>query len=155
MNLGDTIEAAIWMDGTETPEHRRAFEQDASAAMANAQNEAGVMIGPIQFVEKRLGEDRVPSVPDHIQGPDVRLLVASAVVVGYLPALPPGRFTDDLDPDDLARLRTITRDAYSGQFPRRWPLTNRQCDTLINDLGLDAALDTLRGGEVDIAKMLN
>lgn len=157
MDIGDVIETAMWIDGRETLEQRAHFERDVSAALAAAQAESGLMLGSVTYTEKRPGEDRVPKVPDHIQGPDVRLLVAEAMVVGHMPVFgaQPSWFTDDLGPDDLAVLRRLTRDAYALQFPLRPLLTDRQCETIINDLGPDAALDTLRSNSVDVLKVLN
>ena len=111
---------------------------------ARQQNTA---LTPLRGTEKRPGDDRVPPVPDHIQGPDVLLLVAEAdvqVLMGY----DPGNFLAELEPRDLGRLRGITRAAYARRYPVRAPLTNPQCDTLINDLGLDAALASLEHGQM-------
>ena len=44
MNIGDVIETAMWIDGRETPEQRRKFEDDVSAALAAAQSESGLIL---------------------------------------------------------------------------------------------------------------
>ena len=72
-----------------------------------------------------------------------------------MPALPTSWFTDDLGSDDLARLRRVTREAYARLFPVRSRLTDRQCDTIINDLGPEAAADALRRGMADITPVLH
>lgn len=54
------------------------------------------------------GDERVPGVPDHIQGQDVRLLVGEALVLGRKTVLKLNSFLNDLDPKDLTRLRQIT-----------------------------------------------
>lgn len=155
MNIGDTLDAALWIDGRETAEQRRRFEIDVSAALAEGQEEHGVIIGPVIWTEKKPGEERVPPVPDHIQGPDVRLLVGTAKVIAFMPVFGESRFYDDLEPDDQERLRRITRKAYKRDFPGYPRLTDRQCETLINDLGPEAGLDALRANDTDIRKVLN
>jgi len=152
VKVGDVLETAIWADGRETAEQRQRFKRDMGVALN--QIASGLVLGPIIFTEKRPGDERVPEVPDHIQGPDVRLLIAEAIVIARLPDLnvQQGAFIAELEPDDLARLRRITRMSYALQKPFMVPLTDRQCDTIINDLGPDAALDTLRAG---LAKVLH
>ena len=142
---GDTVECAIWVDGRETAEQRQQFEHDVQEAMVNGQRAHGAILGPVTWTEKRPGEQRVPPVPEHIAGPDVRLLVAEARVIGLVANLNnPVGFVHELEPDDHALLRRITRREYQKQYPGQPRLTDRQCDTLINDLGPDAALETLR-----------
>lgn len=152
MTPGESLETALWADGTETKAQLERFERDLRVNLAEIAAGNGVIIGPLILHVKRPGDDRVPPVPDHIQGPDVRLIVATAKIVALVDT---GRFTDDLEPDDLARLRKITRDGYAKVFPRRHPLTDRQCDTLINDLGPEAAADALRRNAVNVGPLLN
>jgi len=143
--VGDTLEAAIWLDGRETVLERSRFVLDAEDALYQAGARHGRVLGSVRWSEKRPGDDRVPPVPEHIQGPNVRLLVAEATVVnvvGVERALP--GFAHDLELDDLARLRRVTRRQYRREYPDQPELTDRQCDTLINDLGPAAAVDTLR-----------
>lgn len=161
VKVGDVVETAMWLCGRETPEQRQAFEDDVRAAMLRAQDEHGVVLGAVVYVEKRPGDDRVPPVPDHIAGPDVRLLVAEAKAICAMPHfdLAESRFVDELEPDDLARLRKITRDGYARMMAQHGftmpPLTDRQCDTIISDLGPEAALDALRADDVDVLKVLH
>ncbi len=146
--VGDTLEAAIWLDGRETIENRVRFQKDVIAQLEAYCARYGRAIGPVTWCEKKPGDMRVPPVPSHIQGPNVRLLVAEAPVVAEpgIKIAKPG-FVHDLEPNDAALLRRITKKQYRKAYPdrRRYPdLTDRQADTLINDLGPDAALDTLR-----------
>lgn len=143
--VGDVLEVAIWMDGRETMADRWRFKKDCKSAIKNAADSNGHVVGPLTWTEKKPGDDRVPDVPDHVQGPDVRLLVAEAQIVGTKPIAKvlPG-FVHDLEPDDAALLRRITRRKYEEEYPGNSRLTDRQCDTLINDLGPEAALDTLK-----------
>ena len=85
-------------------------------------------------------------MPPHIQGPTIRLLIAEADLV--IPNS--GNFLAELGPKDLRLLRNITRRAYALQYPGESRLTNRQCDTLINDFGPDAAVVALERGQATI-----
>ena len=82
VKLGDVIQSAIWLSGEETAEDRTRYEKDVCTAISLLCDGQGWLHGPVSFIEKRPGEDRVPQVPDHIQGQRVGLLVAEAEVVG-------------------------------------------------------------------------
>ncbi len=139
MKPGDVLETAIWLDGTETPELRARYESDLRVCLASLGSEAGMVFKPVIFTEKPPGADRVPAVPDQVQGPDVRLLVAETEVLCRAPYVTlPGSFVDDLDPLDLTRLREITRKFCSH------PLTDAECDEIIDDIGPETAVRTLR-----------
>ncbi len=148
MKPGDTIETAIWLDGRETPQARAQFEADVSAALVERASAENAVLAPVKWSVKRLGEDRVPEAPDHIQGPDVRLLVAEADVLSVAPTA--SHFLSELEPRDLTRLRQITRRGYRRAYPGQGRLTDRQCDTLINDLGPEAAVAALERGNATI-----
>jgi len=138
MNLGDVLETSFWLTGTETPELLAHHREQVCQSLLTVMSESGFVSGPVGFTEKKPGEDRVPPVPDHIQGPDVRLLVAEATVIAKVPELGTRRFVGDLDEKDLARLRQITRQ----NAPR--PLSDAECDDVIEELGPEAAGDVLR-----------
>ena len=155
MSVGEVRQFAWWLSGHETTDDLAAFAVGAREAMDAMSEAEGITFGPTTTVTLHPGDDHVPEVPDHIQGPDVRLLVVEAPVVGHVPGVKPSRFTDDLGPDDLGRLRRITRDAYARRFPVRALLTDRQCETIINDLGPEAAADAMTRGMADIGKVLH
>lgn len=144
--VGDTMETAIWLSGEETIEDRMRFTLDAQDAFTKTVERHGFKLGPISWEEKRPWDDRVPKVPDHIHGPDVRLLVATAEIIADvgIKIEKPG-FCHDLEEKDLALLRHITRREYKNNYPGNAELTDRQCDTIINDLGPEAAVKTLSG----------
>lgn len=133
MKPGDLAECAIWLNGTETDAMLRQWKSDCAFMMASG-HEPSLKLGPVLFEIKRPGEDRVPSVPDRIKGPDVRLLVATAVVLGF-EAAKRASFVDDLSERDLRKLRGITR----RQHGHRGPLTDAMCDQIIDRLGPVAA----------------
>ena len=141
---GEVLQTAIWMDGKETVEQKRMFERDIRASLASLADFAGIIIGPLILTEKRPGDDRVPEVPNHIQGPDVRLLVAKATVMGHPYGHDSSAFVADLDVKDLARLRAILRRVHGAYNPGKPELTTEKCDEYINANGPDAALAALR-----------
>jgi len=143
MKLGDVIESGIWVTGEETPEQREQFKADVRQAIDELCDEYGYVAGPVTFRELRPGESRVPPVPDHIQGFDVRLLAAESVVVGVVPQLQRRKFIGDLDDKDLHRLRAVTRRKYAEFCPGQ-VLTDDDCDDIIDDLGLESAINAVR-----------
>lgn len=138
LSPGDVLETAIWLCGAETPELKGRFECDLQATLASMAADQGVMIGPLLMTEKKPGQHRVPPVPDEVQGMDVRLLVGEAQVIGIEPTVAPWSFVMDLDKVDLRRLRKITRQAAPHA------LTDAECDEIIDEIGPDSALRTLR-----------
>lgn len=140
MKPGDTAECAIWLDGTETEDMLRQWKADCSYLMSHSYDPV-LRLGPVSFEIKRPGEDRVPQVPDHLQGPDVRLLIASADVFGHEIARKTS-FVDQLDRRDLQRLRTATRREHG----KRGHLTDAMCDQIIERLGPVAAAENVRRG---------
>jgi hypothetical protein len=151
MKPGEQIELAIWLTGTETPEHIKRFKEIDAPAIAKAtEQQNGVAIGPLRFTIKKPGDDRVPKVPDHIKGPDVRLLVCEAETYDAPPSvISVGGlgFIHDLTPEDLARLRKLTRRAHAKVSPGD-RLSDKHCDTIIESLGPDVAVRTLRDDTV-------
>lgn len=133
---GDLAECAIWLDGTETEAMLSQWATDCPYVMANSQ-EPALKLGPINFEIKRPGQDRVPSVPDHIKGPDVRLLVATAEVLGFEPVRRES-FLNELREADLVKLRKATRKAHGRK------LSDAVCDQIIERLGPVAATQDLR-----------
>lgn len=144
LHPGDVLETAIWMDGSETPELKRRFENDMRISLGNMAMAEGVIIGPLIMAEKKPGEERVPAVPDAIQGLDVRLLVGEAKVVDYVPEESEGCFVADLEPRDLERLVTILRRVHLSYNPGKPELSIEKCHEYINNNGPDAALAALR-----------
>ncbi len=55
-----------------------------------------------------------------------------------------GSFVHELNPADLARLRDITRLAHAWRKPGERRLTDAECDAVIEEIGPDSALRTLK-----------
>ena len=144
LHPGDVLETAIWMTGEEPDALKDRFENDLRTSLAAMADAEGIIIGPLVMTERKPGGDRMPPVPDNIQGPDVRLLVGEATVFDYVPIFIEGSFVADLDLKDLERLRTILRRVHQSYNPGKPELTIEKCDEYINKNGPDAALAALR-----------
>ena len=142
--IGDVKQFAWWLTGYESREDLEEFAAAVQAALDQCEEEEGIELGLPKTVTLYPGDPHAPEVPDHISGPDVRLLVTEATVIAERLQIPDSLFLDELEPKDLERLREITRVRYEQEYPGHPRLTDRQCDTLINDLGPEAALATLR-----------
>jgi hypothetical protein len=146
--IGLPIEVAVWLTGRETAYQMEQWKRDCEAEIGRFGMENGVIMTAGVYTEKRPGEDRVPPVPDHIAGPDVRLLICEARVAELLKPeiIKSTGFVHDLDERDLARLRRITRRAYAKTKPGQAALSDAECDAIIERVGPESALKTLRGG---------
>ena len=144
MRVGDVIESAIWITGDESPHTRARYEKDVIQAVADVCEEEGFETGPVIFIEKRPGDDRVPPVPDHVQGSRVRLLVGEAQILDKRLTTSEGSFVANLDKKDLTSLREITRNAWRQRTGNI--LTDNDCDKYIEEFGPEAAIETLRKG---------
>lgn len=133
MFVGDLAECAIWITGEETEVMLRQWRADATYLMANGHDPV-LKLGPLTFEIKRPGAERVPPVPAQISGPDVRLLIATAEVLGF-ETVKRASFIGDLGPADLSKLRAVTR----RQHGHRGPLTDAMCDQIIDRVGPVAA----------------
>lgn len=145
MKAGDLVEIAIWLSGTETPDMIRAFKDRAQVNTTEAAKKLGLIVAPFSWETKKPGEDRVPPVPKEISGINVELLVGEALLILDRPVImKQSGFVYDLEMEDLARLRKITRRAHAKVQPGS-KLNNQQCDAIIEQLGPASALRTLRG----------
>lgn len=146
--VGLPVEVSVWLTGRETAEMLERFVMDCQAEVNRFAAEIGAVMSVPVFTTKQPGEDRVPLVPDHISGPAVRLLICEATIVHVIPpaVVKASGFVHDLDARDLARLRKITRRAYAKTHPGQPPLNDAECDAVIERVGPESALKTLRGG---------
>lgn len=141
----DTAELAVWISDSDPPGKLKWWkEEEAPRRFKESAEAARVKLGPIRFYELQPGEDRAGTPPDNIQGINVRLLVAEADVLGFLPMpAPEYRFTDELKFEDLQKMRAATRRGYGpvlaadGKSYR--PLRDDECDKIINQIGPEAA----------------
>jgi len=136
MNVGDKIESAIWMTGDEHPAMRRQYELDVIEAIDYLCAENSMTYANVEFTEKHPMDTGVMDVPDHVSGSRVRLLVGEATVTGKAIEVSKGSFVGNLDRKDLMKLRGIIR--------RHGSRSNEECDYIIEQIGPEAALETLR-----------
>lgn len=139
--LGQTIETSIWLNGQETVGELIKWKtKDLPDLMHIYEYENGVILGEIEFEELLPIDDRVPEVPDHIRGIDVRLLVATARVDRYAaPKIMPKPFLEELSFEDRDKLRKATRRAHQANAPEMPALSNERCDEVIEALGQETA----------------
>ncbi len=135
MKTGDLIESSIWVTGDEPKALLDRYKQDVTEAISYLCQENGMTYGDVTFIEKHPMDD-IPEVPDHISGSRVRLLVGEAYVTGVVVETTEGSFVNNLDHKDLMKLRTIIR--------RYGTRSNADCDAIIEQIGPEAAIDTLR-----------
>ena len=145
MRIGDTSETAVWLNGEETLEQMKHFKGMVKEYFDELGNMKGFYHGPIKWTEKFPGGERVPPVPDHIQGINVRLLVAEADVVAEIPRAARCKFVNDLDKKDLKHLRDVTRKNYAMKHPGVM-LTDLECDEIIEEIGPEVAMEEVRRG---------
>ncbi len=143
MKTGDVLEAAIWITGDESPATRTRYEQDVRSSVEEMCAAEGYDHADVVFIEKRPGDDRVPKVPDHVQGSRVRLLVGEAQIIGKRVIDDKGSFIANLDKKDLLRLRQITRNQWA-KTHKGQTMSDSECDGYIELYGPDAAIETLR-----------
>jgi len=139
MKIGDIIDMAIWIDGRETEEERKQFEEDVKLGISWTCAQEGFEPGEVKFEEKHPDDSDVPPVPDHIKGERVRLLYASARVESKLVLSSKGSFLADLEKKDLELLRNVTRRAIHPNV-----LHEKDIDAIIEELGPEAAMDAVR-----------
>jgi len=145
MKPGDIAQTGIWLRGTETVTHLERYRtEECAKTMERTALHYSVILGPMRFYVLKPGEENCPPVPDNISGPDVAFLVCESDVLAYAKQDGShGGFVEDLDKQDLKRLRAITRHAYCKKFPGRM-LNDEDCDILIEEIGVDTAISMLR-----------
>lgn len=141
--IGEEVQIALWVSDDDPPAKIKWWKElEVPRVFKDSARASGVEIGPITWRELKPGEDNAGHPPKKIQGTNVRLLIAEAEVVAEfviaqdIDKIP---FTAELSPKDLELLRTVTRDAYHPT-----PLTDAQCDKVINALGPEVMEKTLR-----------
>ena len=150
MKPGDIIESAIWLAGDETDQMIQSWKDRVRETTNERAKMMNVQVGPFTWIIKSPGDERVPQVPDHIHGINVRLLVGEAVVLGAKQTVihKQSGFVYDLTEQDLNNLRQITRRAHAKRNPGS-RLDDKQCDAVIEHLGPEIAIRTLRSGRFD------
>ena len=133
---GDIAEFALWYV---TPEEKQQAKK-AIRTHIEILDKVCVM-APVKWREYSPGEDRCP-LPREDAPHDIRLIAGESEVMAVRSPPKQGSFVNELDKNDLSKLRTITRKAHARQYATI--LTDPQCDEVIEKLGPSVALKTLR-----------
>ena len=141
MKVGEVIVNSIWCTGDEPEGTKDRYYNDILETFDHLCKKEGFVHGPVTMYEKLPGDGIVP-VPDHISGSNVRLLILETTLVKKLVVEGESSFVGNLDRADLVKLRKITRGRAAKDLKRI--ISNVECDEIIELLGPDAAIDTLR-----------
>lgn len=145
--VGETLEASLWFNAEKEGEEQSAKDGIYSVFLV-IEDHQGLEMGPVSFTVMEHGDPRVPPPPPEFGGTP-KLMVGEAVIVKVRTfdiGVEVG-FTQDLEEDDLAKLRKITQGAYLlSKPPGTKPLTDEQLDTIINEVGPETARKTLETG---------
>ncbi len=151
----EELEVAIWYDANEYVDPIKSCSEsirDMIDIMCAGTKDTH---GDIDYKILKPGDDRVPSVPRWLEktdGATPRLLVATtktqlmSSVSSVNQELP--NIIGDLDKKDIARLRFMTRKAHHKSYPRDSPLTDPECDQIIDKLGLEIVMEQLKSSVV-------
>ncbi len=151
----EELEVAIWYDANE-------YVDPIKSCSGSIKDMIGIMCagtkdthGNIDYKILKPGDDRVPSVPrwlEKVKGATPRLLVATTKtqLMGSVSSanqeLP--SIIGDLDKKDMIRLRFMTRKAHHKAYPNDAPLTDHECDQIVDKLGLEIVMEQLRSSVV-------
>jgi len=143
---GDTLEFSVWYNAAKILDPEFRFGDQCTEPMANICLSAGLKLGAVTYEVLQPGDERVPAVPrwlESVPGVLPRLLVATGVAE-FPSSLESAGLVNDLDPKDLERLRAITRRKHQEFFPGAPVFKDHECDTMINAMGEQVVLETLR-----------
>ena len=146
MRPGDALEFSVWYNAAKILDPEFRFGDQCREPMENICASAGLKCGPVSFTVLKPGDDRVPPVPkwlENVRGVLPRLLVGTATAEFPSSTESPG-LVQDLDKSDLEKLRAITRRKHQEFFPGSPPFRDYECDTMINAMGMEVVLQTLR-----------
>ncbi len=145
VKVGDPLELAIWFDAEETKDPITKVRDSIEEVFSAFSETKKVKCGEITFRILKPGDDRVPDVPMWLEtkkGAKPSLLVATAPTSTFESKKPQG-ILGDLDKKDIERLRVITRNAHIKHYPYQQPLTNEECDQIIDVMGMEVVQEQL------------
>lgn len=144
------LEFAVWYDANKHLTPVETVRDSFSEIIDYFCETMGLSRGSIDFDILKPGDDRVPEVPrwlEQVHKVVPRLLVVTASVSPRV-VESQGDMTTELDTTDLTILRGITRRQHRKANPEAGPLTDQQCDKIIDELGMDVVLSQLRSNTV-------
>lgn len=144
---GDTLELSLWYND-QHPQEFESAQVGIYRAFHETELKLGVKMGPVNFTVLAPGDPRVPEPPKEFQGTP-RIMIGEAVVEKLVPVMLTDDigFTQDLEDKDLETLRAITRRTHRLYHPFEKELTDEQADAIINEVGPETAMKSLRSGK--------
>jgi hypothetical protein len=138
--IGDVNVVSYWLTGTESEAEIAAIKN----RMMDYREDIGTL-RRLQFGEPRWSERKpgsegypvLPDPPDHIQGPNVRCLIAESEIIGRYSPIERVTFTGTLTKEQLARGRAQVRAAAQGAGMFNWD--DNSCDMYIDSLPYEIA----------------
>ena len=146
----DDLEVSLWYDANVHSDPINSCSESIGDMLDLICKKNGVVHGNIRYEILKPEDDRVPPVPrwlENINGVVPRLLVAVTKVTKNIHQEPMG-ISGDLGKKDLARLRAITQREHRMAHPKTTPLTDSECDKIIDKLGLEVVLEQLGSSTV-------
>lgn len=131
---GRTNVVSYWLTGKERPEDINAIKGLLMDQRQDIGRRWGVVFGDPVWKERypqTEGYPLIPLPPPHIQGPDVRLLLAESEVVGRIERVAT-LMTDHLNKDELERVRSAVKFGALANGLGEWSIED--CDEFINTL---------------------
>lgn len=147
MSDREQYEAADWISGdSETVVSLAKVYMET--AFRRAMEAEGVVLGDIVWQIKKPGDDRVPDPPDNIEDPHLLYGAADVLYRKPIVAKAEAGMINDLEPEDLERMRVATRRAHRSVYPGAADLSDTQCDSIINRQGPETVEKLIRSGTV-------
>ena len=146
----EKLEVAIWFDANKHADPIISCSESIRDMLDIICTKNKVVRSDISYEILRPEDDRVPSVPrwlEKIKGSIPRLIVATVKVKASVYREPIG-IIGDLDKKDITRLRVITQREHRMAHPNTTPLTDYECDQLIDKLGLQVVMEQLGSNTV-------
>lgn len=135
---GDVVESAMWY---RNPKEKKACRLAIMRHISQASE--AMILAPIEWSELSPEHERCPEPPPDAER-GIMLLVGEAEVKEIKDVPNKNRFVDQLGPKDLLLIRNITRSIYMGYNQGEDTLSDDECDLLIETMGPDAAVKTMR-----------
>ncbi len=152
--LGSEMEFAIWYDANEYLDPINSCRESMEDAIDAICVKNNIGHGKISYEILKPGDDRVPSVPSWLENtngalPKLFVATTKTKIMSSAHQEPDKGIIEDLDKKDIVRLRIITQREYHKVYPNDTPLTNHECDQIIDKLGMQIVMDQLRSSVVN------
>ena len=140
MKIGEVCQAAAWYHDLTAKDAARSMVR---SAFRQTEKNEGVVFGPIEWGQMDPSDAGVPEPTENVKG-DVGILRGEASVIVVMPEMLSEAFSQDLPVRELDVMRQVTRDAHAKARPEAEPLTDMQCDVLIDEIAPVTAESIIR-----------